>query len=218
MYAAKVGNQAIGLSFDESNNHKARRRARILEISSVDFVEVDLRDLTMVSDQLGPFDQVICFETIEHILDDRKLLRDLSSALKPGGRFLLTTPFKGYKPLLGDRVSGIEDGGHVRWGYTHIEIQTLFDECGLDVQVQEYISGYVSQRLCNLMRLLGRIDANLARVAVFPLRIFQCIDGPLTNFIRYPFASIAVVGVKRKGSTAKSTRYHTPKYIGQDGR
>jgi 2-polyprenyl-3-methyl-5-hydroxy-6-metoxy-1,4-benzoquinol methylase len=41
----------------------------------------------------------LCFENIEHILNDSKLMVDMGRCLKPGGTLLLTTPYVHYKPI-----------------------------------------------------------------------------------------------------------------------
>ena len=197
MYSSKIGNESVGISLDERTNEKARVRASILRIPNVQFILADLRDLDKFTDRLGKFDQIICFETIEHIQNDKKLIADLSNLLKPGGRLLLTTPFKYYKRLLGDKLSEYEDGGHVRWGYTHEEMRELLNECGLDVVAEEYISGFVSQQITNLMRVLSKVNARIAWAVTFPLRIFQILDSPLTKLIGYSYLCIGVVGGKR---------------------
>jgi ubiquinone/menaquinone biosynthesis C-methylase UbiE len=38
------------------------------------------------------FDAVVCFETIEHVADDRRLIGELSRVLRPGALLLLSTP------------------------------------------------------------------------------------------------------------------------------
>ncbi|HEX7242282.1 MAG TPA: methyltransferase domain-containing protein [Longimicrobiaceae bacterium] len=197
MYAAKIGNQAVGMSFDRANQEKAEERARILGLDNVRFVTGDLRELDRHAPGLGTFDQVICLETIEHILDDRKLVADLASLLKPGGRLLLTTPYKHYRPLLGDRLSEVEDGGHVRWGYTHEELERLFAEQGLETTAKEYVSGWVPQKIMNLMRRVGRVNAMAGWALTFPLRVFQPLDAPVTRMTGYPHLSVGVVAVKR---------------------
>lgn len=40
----------------------------------------------------GTFDCVISFQVIEHIVDDAALVREVARVLRPGGRFVLTTP------------------------------------------------------------------------------------------------------------------------------
>ena len=147
------GNDSVGISNEESELETAKEQARMLELSGITFRLLDLKNLEDVRAELGDYDQVICFETIEHILDDDKLVRNLAGLLKPGGRLLLTTPHKHYRRLRGDRLSETEDGGHVRWGYTHNELQLLFAKHNLDLVVAEEISGIVSQSLTNLYRI-----------------------------------------------------------------
>ena len=195
LYSARLGNSSVGVSFDERLNHLARERARLLRLANVKFVTADLRELDRVSAQWESFDQIICLETIEHILDDRKLLCDLARLLKANGRLLLTTPFKNSRPLLGDHLSNTEDGGHVRWGYTHTEMEILFAECGLQVIGAEYLSGLVSQQLTNVTRRVSKIHPRLGWAIVLPFRIFQLMDAPLTRWLGYPFLSIGVIGI-----------------------
>ena len=199
LYAAKVGNEALGISFDKRNNIVAQERAKLLGIQNVNFIEWDLRNLSQLSNDIGLFDQIICFETIEHIMEDRKLTSALSKLLNVGGRILLTAPYKYYNHLFTDHLSEYEDGGHVRWGYTHKEIGDIFADAGLDLEVKEYISGFFSQQICNLQRILSFVFGEfLSWLIVFPLRLLQSIDAPVTKLLNYPYLSIAVIGIKKK--------------------
>jgi len=198
MYAAKIGNDTVGISFDAENNKKATTRSKILGIKNIKFIQTDLRRLDEFSDHLGCFDQIICFETIEHILDDKKLVRDIANLLKKGGKLFLTTPYKYYRLLPGDskQPSLVEDGGHVRSGYTHEEIKDILHEYNLKVQMEEYISGCISWHLIYLQRIFEQVHPRLAWLLVFPFRIFQWIDPFISKTIRYPYLSIGVVAVK----------------------
>ncbi len=158
MYASRMGNEAVGIDLDEYHCQLAQQRASILRMCNVQFIQADLRDLDKFAGKLGDvFDQIICLETIEHVKNDTKLVTSLSGLLKPHGRLYLTTPFRNCRPLFGDKLSEYEDGGHVRWGYTHDEVRELFGQCGLDVLEEQYISGFVSHRLTDLMMVLTRI-------------------------------------------------------------
>ncbi|MFQ6097903.1 MAG: class I SAM-dependent methyltransferase, partial [Armatimonadota bacterium] len=92
MYASRIGNEAVGVDINDEDIRKAEVRARLLGLSDVEFVRGDLQNLAEVTDALGQFDQVICMEVIEHIEDDRRVVADLASLLRPGGRLLITTP------------------------------------------------------------------------------------------------------------------------------
>ena len=59
----------------------------------------------------------------------------------------------------------------------------MLADLGVQVVEEGWNSGFVSQQLTNLMRVLGRLDVRLAWVVVFPLRVFTVIDRPLTRLI-----------------------------------
>lgn len=202
LYAAKIGNEAVGISFDERNNNVARERAEILGLKNIKFIQGDLRRLNEMKD-IGVFDQIICFETIEHILNDQKLLKDIFKILNPEGKLILTAPYKYYnKHFLGDdktSLSVYEDGGHVRWGYTHDEISKLFEGVGFILEKKEYVSGIISQFLIKLDRVIGlATDFRLAWIIIFPLRILIVFDKFLTKVFNYPHLSVAVIAKKEK--------------------
>ena len=118
--AALRGYESLGISWDERNQKVAGDRAKICKAQSAKFEVLDVRNLDSRVDLFSRFDVAICFENIEHIIDDRKLLRDIASFLKPGGRLLLTTPYLLYRPITsGDKgpFSKKEDGGHIRRSY-----------------------------------------------------------------------------------------------------
>lgn len=63
------------------------------------------------------FDMIICFQVIEHIADDHRLLQEIKRVLVPGGKLLLTTP---------NRLTSLtRNPFHVR-EYTPAGIQALF--------------------------------------------------------------------------------------------
>lgn len=159
-------------------------------------LQADLRQIDTMRAELGAFDQVICLETIEHIMDDRKLTRDLAAMLKPGGRLLLSAPYSKCPPMCGDHISAVENGDHVRWGYTHDEMRAILDEAGLATVAEEYCSGVVSRKIGNLERRIGQVAPALGWAATFPLRAFQVADRIATDALGAPYFSIAVVAEK----------------------
>jgi hypothetical protein len=146
------------------------------------------------------FDQIICLETIEHVSDDEGLVKSLAAMLKPGGQILLSTPFARHRPLHTEErePSIVEDGSHVRYGYSQERLKQIVDDAGLDVTSEGFVSGVVSQRLTNLMRRLSaRIGLLPAWAILLPLRALALLDGPLSRISRYPYLSVALCAVKR---------------------
>jgi SAM-dependent methyltransferase len=203
MYAARGGNQVVAASFSADEQDAARRRADALGITGIDFRILDLRELESHRDSLGTFDQIICLETIEHVIDDAGLMDSLGGMLEPGGQLLLTTPFEGHRPLYTEdpHPSGVEDGSHVRFGYSQEQLARLADAAGFDVVEQSFVTGVVSQKLTSLMRwLTGRLGLLPAWIVVLPLRALVIVDRPATRMLRYPYMCVALRGVKRPSS------------------
>ena len=200
-YAAKIGNQSVGIDVDERGNRKARRLAQILGLQRTSFLLVDIRNLDRFAEQLGEFDQIICFETIEHIGNDRKLLKDLSCLLKQGGKLLVTTPFKFHKPVNNNTLSEVEDGGHMRWGYTHEELQGMLRECNIEIATKEYIGGFILRLLLLITQFLRArcgISKKLIWLIVSPFKLLLIFDPLITKLLNYPYLSVAVTGIKRR--------------------
>jgi SAM-dependent methyltransferase len=200
IFAARVGNEVVAASFLPSEQESARRRADMLGVAGIDFRIIDLRELEDHRSALGMFDQIICLETIEHVTDDEGLVNSLAAMLKPGGQILLSTPFDRHRPLYTEdrEPSPVEDGSHVRYGYSQERLRQIVDGAGLDVDSEGFISGVVSQKLTDLMRRLStRIGLFPAWVIVLPLRVLVVLDAPLSRMLRYPHLSVALCAVKR---------------------
>lgn len=199
IYAARVGNQVLAASFSVDEQEAARRRADALGVRRIDFRTLDLRELEANRESLGAFDQIICFETIEHLNDDESLVKSLVAMLTPGGRLMLSTPFEGHRPLYSEErhPSPVEDGSHVRYGYSQRRLRQIAEGAGLEVSSEGFISGVVSQTLTDLMRrLTGRLGLVAAWAILLPLRPLVILDAPLTRLLRYPRLSVALVGVR----------------------
>jgi SAM-dependent methyltransferase len=197
IYAAERGNVVLGLSVDEAANQRAARRAALLGVRRVGFRRGDLRQLDQIAPELGGFDQIICLEVIEHVLADQKLLSDLAGLLRPGGRLLVSTPWSGHRALVGESLSEVEDGGHVRWGYTHERLASLLEGAGLEVVAQTFLTGVVGQQITNASRRIERVlGPQVAWATTLPLRLALPLDGILTRLLRYPWLAIGAVGAK----------------------
>jgi 2-polyprenyl-3-methyl-5-hydroxy-6-metoxy-1,4-benzoquinol methylase len=205
IFAAHTGNEVVGASFSPAEQDSARRRADTLGVTGADFRIIDLRDLNDHHDALGTFDQIICLETIEHVSDDEGLVKSLAEMLRPGGQILLSTPYERHRPLYTEErePSTIEDGSHVRYGYSRERLRQIVNDAGLDVSDESFISGIVSQKLTDLMRRLSvRIGLLPAWIIVFPLRLLVILDAPLSRALRYPYLSVALCAVKRPVQSA----------------
>ena len=193
--AALLGYDCLGLDYSEINTRVATERALICRTQSTHFEVVDVRRLDQRCDLISKFDVVICCEVIEHIIDDRKLVRDIAKCLKPGGRLLLTTPNYNLKAIApGDYApcSTVEDGGHVRRGYAEGDLIRLCNEAGLICDGISFCSGFLSQKVTSLLRASSKVHRLFSWV-ILPLRVFPPLFDPVvTRLLRWPYFSICL--------------------------
>jgi SAM-dependent methyltransferase len=169
-----LGYHTLGIGWEGPDLEKAKKRAAAFG-SSARFEVQDVRSLSARYDLKECFDVATCFETIEHIIDDLEVMRSLANSLRPGGRLVLTTPNQEYIPMdAGDAgpFSEIEDGQHVRKGYTPERLNYLTEQAGLEVREIGFCSGWSSQKVTALLRgLTRRIGYGPAWALTLPLRL-----------------------------------------------
>jgi 2-polyprenyl-3-methyl-5-hydroxy-6-metoxy-1,4-benzoquinol methylase len=198
--AARRGYNALGLSWDVRNQTVAAERAQLCKAPRARFEVLDVRALDTRADFLAQFDVVVCLENIEHVLDDRKLMHDIADCIKPGGRLLLSSPNLRYREIsAGDLgpFSKVENGQHVRRGYSPAMLRELCKCAGLEVEEISYISGFLSQKIAAFQRVFQPVHPMLGWLLVLPLRpLPPLFDRALTYLLRWPGYSIALEAYK----------------------
>ncbi len=84
------------------------------DLDNVTFLQMNIPPLDGIQDD--SFDYVVSFQVIEHIEDDHLYLKEIHRVLKPGGKFIVTTPNK--------KMSLTRNPWHVR-EYEIEELQNL---------------------------------------------------------------------------------------------
>jgi SAM-dependent methyltransferase len=178
----------------------ASERAKLCRAESARFEVLDIRDLQRKTDLIGKYDVAICAEVIEHIIDDKKLLMDIAMCLKPGGRLLLTTPYLFYRRItLEDDgpFSKIEDGSHVRRGYSKAMLEELCRHSGLIPEEISYCSGILSQKITAILRYFSKIHPLVGWVIVLPFRFLPIVvDRLVSALTKWPYYCICLEAYK----------------------
>lgn len=198
--AAKLGYESIGLSWDERNQAVASRRAALCGTNRANFQVLDMRRLDERADLRENFDVAICCEVVEHILDDAKVLSDIAGCLARGGYLLLTTPNIGYRSITRDDdgpFAPIEDGRHVRKGYSAETLEGLCSGAGLSITEVSTCSGFLSQKITALLRHASRLHPMFGWLLIAPLRVLPPLLDPLiARLTGWPDFSICIVARK----------------------
>ena len=218
--ARRRGYRTLGLTQDERYCSDARAYASICGATDARFEVADLRCLDHRHDLIEKFDVVICLEVIEHVLDDQKLMRDLGSCLKPGGRLLLTTPYYYYRAITRSDegpFSEIEDGWHVRRGYTPAMLTELCKGAMLTLERVTFCTGLISQKVTGILRILSRMHKLLGWSAILPLRLLPPLfDRPVTHLANWPYFSICIEAYKPRFAFSAGAKWPEVSKISSD--
>jgi O-antigen biosynthesis protein len=108
----------------------------------------------------GPFDTVVAYDVLEHLVDPEVVLRGLHALVAPGGRIHVSVPNARHWTLLRDLAVrgtfaytewGHRDATHLRW-FTRRDLEALLGDTGWTVQAT---SSWVPGRNARLDRLSG---------------------------------------------------------------
>lgn len=145
--------EIVAADFSAAALAKARGHAARLGLPArlVDWQEADIQNLRYAD---GSFDTVFSCETIEHVPNPRRAVRELARVLRPGGRLFLTAPnylgvmglYRGYLRLRGRRYQ--EEGQPINQFLVLARVRGWVAATGLHV---EHTDG-----ACHLLPFPGR--------------------------------------------------------------
>lgn len=145
--------------------------------SGLQFREMNLYQVA----QLGHcFDEIICYETLEHIRDDRLVCGLFHSLLTPGGVLHLCCPNAEHPRWQREQLDFAECGGHVRHGYSEQSYRQLLEPLGYRIDHFEGIGGpllvFIQEQIqAPIRRCLGEAGAGLVALLAVP---FVWLDNP----------------------------------------
>lgn len=167
--AYKSGARVLALNMDQEQVDKARDfllAYKKAEPSRLRLEHFNLYDLPEVTQE---FDEVICYEVLEHLGRDSYVLGEFYRLLRPGGMLHLCTPYRLHPHHLTSELDLNETGGHVRPGYTEEDYRALLEPLGFHVDV---VVGIGPRGLCSADRILRAIRVKFGDLAALPLLPF----------------------------------------------
>jgi SAM-dependent methyltransferase len=188
--AYRMGNRVMGINVDPAQVQRCDEFRDFLGIdaSRCRFLVHNMYDLLALGQT---FDQVICFETLEHLERDQDVIGLFARVLNPGGLLHLCTPRLDREPYWGEVMSPREDGGHVRLGYTFDLLETMLAREGFEVIARHRVVGPVSQTIMNLGR---RLSNGLLRT--WPPALREGAGGVVVLAL-LPLAWLDILGARR---------------------
>lgn len=89
-FLAQNAAHVIGIDIDASTITNAKRKYKKSNL------EFKTGSVLQIPEPNNTFDVVVCFETLEHIVDQDKMVNEVKRVLKTGGVFIVSTPDKRY--------------------------------------------------------------------------------------------------------------------------
>jgi len=168
--AYSSGAEVVAVNFDAAQAEKAQSFLvghRGADSARLRFEHRNLYDL---ASETREFDEIICFETLEHVKRDVEVVSQFSRLLVPGGVLHLCCP-NPYHPRHQEEVlDTAESGGHVRAGYSEDDYRRLLEPLGFRI---DRVIGIGPMGLYRADALLRAIRANLGDLVALPLFPFM---------------------------------------------
>jgi SAM-dependent methyltransferase len=115
------------------NDHAIEWGKKYFTSSKNHFVKADLLSDISKTIPVEQFDLVTCFETIEHITDEKSFLNKIHSFLKPGGMLLISSPNEEVIPCLQNPFYPGGKNPHHHRHYTPHELKQLLIDTGFSI-------------------------------------------------------------------------------------
>ena len=132
--AYRSGAAVVAINFDKGQTDKARDFLVGGLRCDPRRLSFEQRNLYELDKEERHFDEIICYETIEHIRDDRRIAREFYRLLRPGGRLHLCAPNRDHPRHQAEILDLNEVGGHVRAGYTLQSYRDLLEPIGFRIE------------------------------------------------------------------------------------
>ncbi|HZW30426.1 MAG TPA: methyltransferase domain-containing protein [Isosphaeraceae bacterium] len=133
--AVRRHSRCVGITIHEWERIHCQQMRSFLGLTEdqLELRHASLETLAADPGEHGRYDQVLLLDVLEHILDDRRALRQVHAVTAADGLVYITTPNRDWQGNADHlRVTRTENGWHVRNGYTFEQLETLLRETGFE--------------------------------------------------------------------------------------
>ncbi|HET8893896.1 MAG TPA: methyltransferase domain-containing protein [Gaiellaceae bacterium] len=174
--AYRLGNEVLGIDSNPENIRRCREYASYVGVDEAR-CRFAVGNVHTLEDLGERFDQIVAFELLEHLAHADEAVHRLAHLLANGGILHLSTPYLHRRAFYGEVLSDVEDGGHLRLGYTQYQLCTMLTSAGLEPTQTDAVVGPWSRHSLELVNRvqdrLGRAGAVAALAATAPIRLLD---------------------------------------------
>lgn len=164
--AYQSGATVTALNFEAGQVAKAR--AYLVEHRRADpgRLRFEQANLYSLSSETRRFDEIICYEVLEHLRRDHEVVAQFFRLLRPGGVLHVCCPHRPHPWHQAEVLDVNEMGGHVRPGYTEEDYRRLLEPAGFKL---EQIVGIGPKSVYWADKILRMIRNHVGDVPALPL-------------------------------------------------
>jgi SAM-dependent methyltransferase len=166
--AYRSGARVVAMNMEASQVEKSRDfliRYRKADPSRLRFEQCNLYDL---HNETRTFDEIICFETLEHIRRDDIVVKEFWRLLRPGGVLHICCPYRLHPRHQTEILDTDESGGHVRAGYTEDDYRRLLEPIGFKIELVAGLGPPSVYRLDALLRAIRNQAGDIFALPFLP--------------------------------------------------
>jgi SAM-dependent methyltransferase len=164
--AYQTGASVVAINCEQEQVQKASDFLIVRKRANPERLRFEHRNLYDLTRETRTFDEVICFEVLEHLLHDQDVVTEFYRILRPGGALHLCCPHRLHPRHRVEVLDTQESGGHVRPGYTEDEYRKLLEPIGFQI---ESVVGIGTPAVYHADRMLRAIRNRFGDWAALPL-------------------------------------------------
>ena len=167
--AYQSGANVVALNFEPGQVDKAHSYLIDHRKADPSRLRFEQRNLYGLTSETRTFDEIICYETLEHVRRDVEVVKQFYRILRPGGVLHLCCPNRMHPRHQAEVLDHTETGGHVRGGYTWEDYQRLLEPIGF--KLQQFV-GIGSKPVYFVDEIIRKVRGSVGNVAALPLLPF----------------------------------------------
>jgi SAM-dependent methyltransferase len=128
------GANVVGLNIEKDQVEKSENYLIGYRKADPRRLRFEHRNLYDLGGETRLFDEIICFEVLEHVRRDTDVVRELFRILRSGGVLHICCPYRLHPRHQAESLDVNETGGHVRAGYTEADYRALLEPVGFKIE------------------------------------------------------------------------------------
>lgn len=164
--AYRSGARVVAMNIECGQVEKAREFLLGYRKADSTRLQFEQRSLYDLPEETRTFDEIICFEVLEHLHRDSDVVKEFYRILRPGGVLHVCCPYRLHPRHQAEVLDLNETGGHVRTGYTEEDYRALLEPVGFQI---ERVVGIGSPSVYHADRILRLIRSRLGDWCALPV-------------------------------------------------